>query len=119
MHRQPAKLAHILYPAANVGLTAGFYHDLFDLPIRFVDGERFAMLGETGALLAIAGADEQVADLRVAASFKVHSVEDTLTRAAELGAVLQRPTQEGAHETRAVLRDPDGNPVVVYAPHHD
>jgi predicted enzyme related to lactoylglutathione lyase len=114
-----ARLAHVLYPATDVGLCVAFYHELLDLPIRFVDGERFAMLGEAGASLAIAAPDEQVAGGQVAASFKVRSVEDTLVRAAKLGATVELPAQEGPHETRAVLRDPDGNLLIVYAPHSD
>ena len=114
-----ARLAHVLYPATDVGLAVAFYHQLLDLPIRFVDGERFAMLGEAGASLAIAAPHEQAAARQVAASFKVRSVEDTVDRATELGATVELPAQKGPHETRAVLRDPDGNLLIVYAPHRD
>jgi predicted enzyme related to lactoylglutathione lyase len=113
----PATLAHVLYPATDVAVAVAFYRDLLDLPIRFVDGERFAMLGGAGACLAIAAPGEQVAARQVAASFKVRSVGDTVARAAELGATVEVAAQEGPHETRAVLRDPDGNLLIVYAPH--
>jgi predicted enzyme related to lactoylglutathione lyase len=114
-----ARLTHVLYPATNVGLAVTFYHELLELPIRFVDGDRFAMLGEAGASLAVAAPDEQVAARQIAAAFKVRSVEDTLMRAAELGATVELPAQEGPHETRALLRDPDGNLLIVYAPYSD
>jgi hypothetical protein len=31
------------------------------------------------------------------------------------GAIVERPAHNGPHERRALLRDPDGNPLMVYA----
>ena len=113
---QDVKIGNVLYPAKDVAAAVSFYGDGLGLPVKFQDGDRFAALDGGSTTFAIAGADEDVVGGAVAASFKVADVESAVKRLVEAGAAVQRPAEQGPHETRAVLRDPWGNSFVVYAP---
>jgi predicted enzyme related to lactoylglutathione lyase len=112
----PAQLRNVLHPVADVGAAAEFYGAAFGLPVKFVDGDRYAALDAGGVSLALAGPAEDVTGGVAAASFKVADVAATLAALEKAGGtVLDGPTR-GAHEVRAVARDPWGNTVIVYAP---
>ncbi|MEU6379383.1 VOC family protein [Streptomyces sp. NPDC046909] len=109
------KLGNVLYPTADVPAAVAFYGDTLGCTVKFQDGGRFAALDAGGATLALAGPEEDVTGGRPAASFKVKDLDGTVQRLLAAGAELHRPAEEGPHETRAVLLDPWGNPVVVYS----
>ena len=116
-----ARLRNVLCPVADLDEAIRFYRDALGLAVRFRDGDRFAALDATGdgdgagVTLALAAAGEDITGA-VAASFKVADVAAAARRLTDAGAQLVRGPEDGPHETRAVLRDPAGNPFVIYAP---
>jgi predicted enzyme related to lactoylglutathione lyase len=116
-----ARLRNVLYPVTDLDLAVAFYRDGLGLAVRFQDGSRYAALdggdagGSGGVTLALAGPGEDITGA-VAASFKVTDVGAAARRLTEAGGQVVRGPEEGPHETRAVLRDPAGNPFVIYAP---
>lgn len=109
------KVGNVIYPAADVEAAVRFYGDALGLPVKFQDGSRFAALDGGTTTFAIAGGDEDVTGGRSAASFKVSDVQAVVDRLVAAGAAVERPAEDGPHEVRAVLRDPWGNPIVLYA----
>jgi predicted enzyme related to lactoylglutathione lyase len=112
----PAQLRNVLHPVADVGAAAEFYGAAFGLPVKFVDGDRYAALDAGGVSLALAGPEEDVTGGVAAASFKVADVAATLAALEEAGGTVVDGPTRGPHEVRAVARDPWGNTVIVYAP---
>lgn len=111
-----ARVHGVVYPAHDLPRSLAFYRDALGLPVRFTDGGRYAALGDGGtASLALASAAEAVADTP-AASVRVDDVAAAVEAAAAHGARMLAPAEAGPHEVRAVVADPDGHPVVLYAP---
>jgi catechol 2,3-dioxygenase-like lactoylglutathione lyase family enzyme len=110
------KIGNVLYPVSDVDRAVAFYRDGLGLAVKFTDGGRFAALDAGGTTFALAGPAEDVTGGHPAASFKVTDVAAAVERLTAAGARLVGGPDEGPHETRAVLRDPDGNALVVYAP---
>jgi predicted enzyme related to lactoylglutathione lyase len=110
-----ARVGNVLYPAPDVERLVAFYRDALGLPVKFQDGDRFAALDGGAVTFALAGREEDVAG-GPAVSFKVDDVEATVERLIAAGADIIRPPEAGPHEVRAVVRDPAGNPVIVYGP---
>jgi predicted enzyme related to lactoylglutathione lyase len=116
MTDEPARVGNILYPVPDVAAAVTFYQEGLGLKVKFTDGDRFAALDGGGVTFAVAAAEESVAGSTPAASFKVADAAAAADRLAAAGATVVTPATEGPHEVRAVLRDPAGNPFVVYAP---
>jgi predicted enzyme related to lactoylglutathione lyase len=113
---QATRLRHVLCPASDIEQAVRFYTEGLGLTVAFQDGGRFAALDSgSGVALALTAGDEDVTGA-VAASFKVADTGEAVRRLVSAGATLVRGPEEGPHETRAVLRDPSGNPFVIYAP---
>ncbi|GAA2389776.1 hypothetical protein GCM10010404_53630 [Nonomuraea africana] len=91
----------------DVGKAIEFY----GLPVRFRDGDRFALL-EGG--IGLAGPDEHLTDA-TAVCLKVADVAPAVRDLLDRGGALVRGPEAGPHETRAVLRDPSGNLFVLYS----
>ncbi|TDD58526.1 VOC family protein [Actinomadura rubrisoli] len=109
------RIGNVLYSAKDVDEAVRFYRDALGLDVRFQDGGRFAALDGGGTTLTIAGPEEDVTGGVPAASFKVEDVRAMAESLTAAGATLVRGPEEGPHEVRAVLRDPSGNPFVLYA----
>ncbi|GAA3196019.1 VOC family protein [Actinocorallia longicatena] len=109
------KVGNVMYPAEDVAKAVAFYTEGLGLKVKFADGTRFAALDGGGVTFAIAGEEEDLVGAP-AASFKVEDVAAAVDRLVAAGAEVLRAAEEGPHEIRAVLRDPAGNPFVVYAP---
>ena len=119
---------NVLYPVKNLDEALVFYRDGLGLAVKFRDGDRYASLEDgfaeevgvgpvlCGAGFHLAGPEEDVTGGVPAAMFKVADVAATVERLTAAGAQLVKPAEEGPHEVRAVLRDPAGNPFIVYAP---
>lgn len=116
MTDEPARVGNVLYPVPDVAAAVAFYRDGLGLPVKFQDGSRYAALDGGGVTFAVATAEESVAGPVPAASFKVTDLTAAVERLTAAGATLVAPAAEGPHEVRAALRDPAGNPFVVYAP---
>ncbi|MFG1999469.1 VOC family protein [Spirillospora sp. NPDC048911] len=109
------RIGNVLYGVEDVDEAVRFYRDALGLAVKFQDGGRFAALDGGGTTFAIAGPEEDVTGGTPAVSFKVDDVAALTARLTEAGATLVRGPEEGPHEVRAVLRDPAGNPFVLYA----
>ena len=116
MTDEPARVGNVLYPVPDVAAAVAFYRDGLGLAVKFQDGSRYAALDGGGVTFAIAAAGESVAGPGPAASFKVTDLASAVERLIAAGATVVAPPAEGAHEVRAALRDPAGNPFVIYAP---
>jgi catechol 2,3-dioxygenase-like lactoylglutathione lyase family enzyme len=109
------RIGNVLYGAKDVDEAVRFYRDALGLTLKFQDGGRFAALDGDGTTFAIAGPEEDVTGGEPAVSFKVDDVPAMTEKLTAAGARLVRGPEEGPHEIRAVLRDPAGNPFVLYA----
>jgi predicted enzyme related to lactoylglutathione lyase len=109
------RIGNALYPVKDLAQAVAFYRDGLGLAVKFQDGDRFAALDGGGTTFAIAGPEEDVTGGEPAVSFKVDDIASTLERLTAAGAKVMRPVEQGPHETRAVLRDPAGNPFVIYS----
>ncbi|MCW2912116.1 MAG: hypothetical protein JWN52_184 [Actinomycetia bacterium] len=109
------RIGNVLYPAKDVEAAVAFYRDALGLTVKFQDGSRFAALDGGGTTFAIAGEEEDVTEGVPAVSFRVDDVKATTAEVTAAGARLVRGPEEGPHEIRAVLRDPAGNPFVLYS----
>ncbi|MFI0354093.1 VOC family protein [Actinomadura sp. 9N407] len=109
------RIGNVLYGAKDVGEAVRFYSDVLGLTVKFQDGGRFATLDGGGTTFAIAGPEEDLTGGEPAVSFKVDDVIAMTEKLTAAGALLVRGPEEGPHEVRAVLRDPEGNPLVLYA----
>ena len=110
------ELSQVLHPVGDVGAAVDFYAAAFGFESKFIDGDRYAALDAGATTLALAGPAEDVTDGESAAAVKVADVEGALRAVGAAGGSVQRQPEIGPHEVRAVVRDPWGNPVVVYAP---
>jgi len=111
----PTTVNSVLYPARDVDAAVAFYGEVLGLPVKFQDGSRYAALDAGGVSIGILGPEEDVADGRVAASFRVPDVHAAVERAVGAGAAVVRAPETGPHEIRAVVTDPWGNPIVFAA----
>ena len=111
----PVKIGNVLHPVDDVAAAVAFYRDAFGLGLKFADGDRYAALDAGGTTLALAGPAEDVTGGVVAASFKVPDLPAALRAITEAGGTVVRDAEQGPHEVRAVVRDPWGNTIVVYA----
>ncbi|ROO85819.1 catechol 2,3-dioxygenase-like lactoylglutathione lyase family enzyme [Actinocorallia herbida] len=110
------RLGHVLLPVADLEAALAFYRDVLGLTVKFQDGDRYAALdGRGGSTIALAALSEQPVAGLPALGLKVSDVAGTAAALRAAGAPVGEVT-EGGHERRAVLRDPDGNVLVVYGP---
>lgn len=105
------KLGNVLIPVTDLDQAIEFY----GLPVKFRDGNRFAALDGGPVTIALAGPDEHVVAEPVP-SFKVEDLARAVQDPLERGGEVERAAEAGPHELRAVLRDPSGNPFVLYQP---
>ena len=107
------KVGMVIHPVKNLASAAAFYADGLGLRQLFRDGDRFCSFDAGGVTVALAAGDEAVADA-TAVSYKVADLDAAIRYLVDSGADLLRGPEEGPHENRAVLRDPAGNPLILY-----
>jgi len=110
------ELRQVLHPVRDVAAAVDFYASAFGFALKFIDGDRYASLDAGAMTLALAGPAEDLTDGQSAAAIKVSDVEDAWRAVVAAGGTVVRQPEAGPHEVRAVVRDPWGNPVVIYAP---
>jgi predicted enzyme related to lactoylglutathione lyase len=115
METHVTRIGNALYPVQDLEQAVAFYRDGLGLAVKFQDGARFAALDGGGTTFALAGPEEDVTGGEPAVSFKVDDVAATVAKLTAAGAQVVRAPEEGPHEIRAVLRDPAGNPFVLYS----
>ncbi len=109
-----SKIGMIIHPVDDLDAAARFFSEGLGLEEAFRDGDRFCAFSVGGVMIALAAGEERLANA-TAVSFKVDDVPATVSRLEAAGATVLRAPEEGPHEIRAVLRDPSGNPVIVYS----
>ena len=107
------KAGMVIQPVADLETTLAFYRDALGLELQFRDGDRFAALRAGSTTIALAAGEERLDDCTLV-SYKVEDVDAAIDDFIAAGAELVRAAEDGPHERRAVLRDPAGNPFVVY-----
>ncbi|MER7129548.1 VOC family protein [Streptosporangium saharense] len=111
-----SRLGNVLVPVEDMDGAIAFYAGALGLAVRFRDGDRFAALDGGGVTVALVGPAEQVAGGVTAPSYRVEDVALAVRELTGAGAELVHGPEAGPHEVRAVLRDPSGNALVLYAP---
>lgn len=109
------KVGHLLLPVSDLEAALAFYRDVLGLTVRFRDGDRYAALDGGGTTIALAAAGEQPVGGRPALGLKVDGVARAAAALRAAGAAVG-DVVDGGHERRAVVRDPDGNVLVLYGP---
>ena len=112
----PARIGQVLHPVADVRAAVDFYTRAFGFTTKFVDGQRYVALDADGTTLALAAPEEDVTGGTSAAAVKVADVAVTVADVVAAGGQVLRAAEPGPHETRAVIRDPWGNTLIVYGP---
>lgn len=109
------QLRQILLPAPDLDAALAFYAELLGLPLKLRDGDRFAALDGGGATVALLGAEDRDPAAGAAPALRVTSVDAVAERLRAAGVEIDGPV-DGPHERRLEVRDPSGNPVLLYSP---
>jgi len=115
MTTEPARFRRMLHPVTHIDKAVRFYRDVFGFVPVFVDGDRYASLTAGDSGLDLAGPAEDVTGGVAAAVAKVPDVVAATDCVRAAGGVVVRPPERGPHEVRAVVDDPWGNRIVLYA----
>ncbi|MDF0600984.1 VOC family protein [Psychromarinibacter sp. C21-152] len=105
----------ILVPVSDMDAAVDFYTTRFGFPLKFRDGDRYAALDGGSVTIALTSGEESLAGASVTFSVVTADVGSLVAAARGAGVTVASDIAQGPHETRAVLRDRDGNPVVVYS----
>lgn len=114
MDKPLGSLGHVILPVADIGAAVELIENALGLPLRFRDGDRYAAFDAGGATLALAAAEEQVVEGRVAIALRVSDISAARARLLEAGACDVGDVLERDHEWRVTFADGDGNPFVAY-----
>lgn len=106
-------LRGVILAIDNMDTQCKFYEQLFG-PLKFRDGDQWAVLDAGGATISFAGPREQTGH-PVALSAKVTDVAAAVEAAVAAGGVQVSPPVQGAHEIRASVADPAGHLIVFYS----
>ncbi len=107
-------LKSLLWPVADLDAAIEFYRETFGFNLKFRDGDRYAAL-DTGSLtLALVSGEENTTAGIPSPSIQVADLEDAIARATAAGGHVVDGPSTGPHETRATVRDPAGQVLVVY-----
>jgi predicted enzyme related to lactoylglutathione lyase len=107
----------LLYPVTEIDTALPFFTQALGLPVKFRDGDRYCALDAGALTLALVAGAERLVD-QPALAFRVDEGEDiaaAIARLADAGAAVAQPAAQGPHETRAVLRTPEGFALVLSA----
>jgi predicted enzyme related to lactoylglutathione lyase len=102
----------VLLPAESAAALIEFYGVLLGAEPAVVDGDRYAAYRSAAGTLAVAAGDERIIP-SAAVVIRVDDLDVALGAALSAGGRLVRPAEEGPHEVRAVVADPQGNVVVL------
>lgn len=109
-------VTQVLHPVTDVAAAAAFYVDTLGFATKFVDGTRYAALDAHGVTLALVGDGEDITEGLQSTGIKVDDLDAVVAATVQHGGSVVVPATAGPHETRAVVRDPWGNTLVLYQP---
>ncbi|QFG24666.1 VOC family protein [Actinomadura sp. WMMB 499] len=101
------KIGHLIVPAAGMEEQVAFYTSL-GLAVKFRDGDRYAALTDGTTVIGLADETQQPVAGRTMPGIEVDDL-DALAALLSAGEPVTGP-----HERRLVVRDPAGNPLVLY-----
>lgn len=108
-------LRSLLLATGEMEESVRFYRDTVGLALLMRDGDRYAELDAGGLKLALAAPSDHPLPATPVPTFKAADVEAAVQSLMAGGASILVGPRPGAHEIRAVLRDPAGNAFVVYS----
>jgi predicted enzyme related to lactoylglutathione lyase len=111
---QVQKVGMVIHPVEDLEAAIQFYETTLGLSVKLRDGDRFCAMDAGGVTIALAAGEERLSEIPLV-SYKVADVDTAVRDLVAAGAIVERPAHNGPHERRALLRDPDGNPLMVYA----
>ena len=111
---QVRKVGMIIHPVADLEAAVRFYESALGLTVKLRDGDRFCAMDAGGVTIGLAAGEERLSEIPLD-SYKVDDVDVAVRELLAGGAVVERAAHNGPHERRALLRDPDGNPLLIYA----
>lgn len=110
------KLGNVIYPVTQMERAIAFYRDTLGLRLKFRDGDGWAAFDAGGTTLALQRVTEAERALPIKVSLKVSGdLDEFANRMSAAGAPLSAVCT-GVHEKTALVTDPDGNPITLYAP---
>ncbi|MDQ0140520.1 VOC family protein [Cupriavidus necator] len=107
----------LLYPVADIDAALPFFTEALGLPLKFRDADRYCALDAGALTLALVAGEERLVD-QPALAFRVEAGDDiaaAIARLVQAGATVAQAAAQGPHETRAVLRTPEGFALVLSA----
>jgi predicted enzyme related to lactoylglutathione lyase len=107
-------LRSLLWPVPDLDAAIAFYRDAFGYRLKFRDGDRYAALDTGGLTLALVAGDEDTTGGVPAPSFRVDDISAAIETVTAAGGRLLAGPSAGPHETRATVRDPVGQVLVLY-----
>ena len=108
------RLRQILLRSTNVEQALSNQTELANLEVSFRDQDRYIAFERTPLNVAIVGPSEARYPLTLA--YRVDDVDDAVQILTQRGFTVVEPPSQGAHESHALLLDPDGVPTSVYCP---
>jgi catechol 2,3-dioxygenase-like lactoylglutathione lyase family enzyme len=102
-------LRNVIFTVSDMEGAVRFYRDVVGLPLKFQDGDRWAAFDGGGCTVALSSGDAEVPT----PSLKAADLEVWLAAAVQAGAE-RAPIEDGPHERLVRMRDPAGNPFIVY-----
>ncbi|HWM11089.1 MAG TPA: VOC family protein [Solirubrobacteraceae bacterium] len=109
------KVGNVFQEVRDMERAVTFYRDVLRLPLKFQDGDRWAAFDAGGTTVALAAAEDPWGPLPgTTLSFKVDDVDEWAREAAERGMEVSGP-EDGPHERKVTVTDPDGHRMVVYS----
>lgn len=108
------ELRSFLLPAGDLAESVSFYRDGLGLGVRMQDRDVYAELSAGPVKIALATPADHPVPGAALPVFRVPDVPAAVFRLVTGGAMVVSGPATGAHEIRAVLRDPAGNAFVLY-----
>jgi flavin reductase (DIM6/NTAB) family NADH-FMN oxidoreductase RutF/catechol 2,3-dioxygenase-like lactoylglutathione lyase family enzyme len=112
------RIGNIIYPVTDMDRAVKFYRDGLGLQLKFRDGSQWAAFDCCGVTLALERVSSTGSPQRIKASLKASGDFEAMVHKLSQSGAMVGAVQTGAHERTAMLADPDGNPIVLYAPLH-
>lgn len=113
---KPAALRAVCHRTSDIPVAIEFYRSALGLDLRFADGERWAELNAGAARLALGVPSElPFGGGGPVAMFEVDDLETCRERIVAAGGSIEGRRDMGDHGSYLAVRDPAGNPLLLFA----
>lgn len=111
------KLRQVFIPSENIEQRIPFYADVLGLALQFRDGDRWVQFKAGDISIALAGSEESMgAPLDVPVPvFEIDDLDAALAELRAKGGETGAVRDMGAHGRTALIRDPSGAFLVLFA----